>query len=110
MAYIWYSGENPMKDVFMIHFTLPEHFNSEMWDVIPAQRVVVNELVEKRVILNYSMDMERRNLWVFMEARDLKEVNSIIKTFPIMKFVTVRIHELAYYDTAPVGLPELILN
>jgi hypothetical protein len=99
-----------MKDVFMIHFTLPEHFNSEMWDVIPAQRVVVNELLEKRVILNYSLDMDRRNLWLFMEGKDMQEINSIIRSFPIMKFVKVRIHELAFYDTAPIGLPELILN
>lgn len=99
-----------MKDVFMVHFTLPDHFNSEMWDVIPAQRLMVNNLLEKRVILNYSLDMDRRNLWVFMEAKDLQDVNQIIKKFPIMKFVTVRIHELAFYDTAPIGLPELILN
>lgn len=69
-----------------------------------------NELLEKRVILNYSLDMDRRNLWVFMEGKDMAEINSIIRSFPIMKFVTVRIHELAFYDTAPVGLPELILN
>ncbi len=54
--------------------------------------------------------MDRRNLWVFMEGKDMAEINSIIRSFPIMKFVTVRIHELAFYDTAPVGLPELILN
>lgn len=99
-----------MKDVFMVHLSLPEHFNSEMWDVIPAQRNMVNQLMEKRVILNYSLDMDRRNLWIFMEANDINEVNSIIKKFPIIKFVTIRIHELAFYDSAPVGLPELILN
>lgn len=94
----------------MIHFTLPDHFNSEMWDVIPAQRLMVNELLEQRVILNYSLDMDRRNLWVFMAAADLFEANAIIKKFPIFKFVTVRIHELAFYDSAPIGLPDLILN
>lgn len=99
-----------MKDVFLVHFTLPEHFNHEMWDVIPAQRNVVNDLLEKRIILNYSLDMDRRNLWVFLEASDIQEVNNIIKTFPIMKFVKTRIHELAFYDTAPIGLPDLIMN
>lgn len=99
-----------MKDVFMVHLTLPEHFNSEMWDVIPSQRTLVNDLMENRVILNYSLDMERRNLWIFLEAKDITEVNAIIKQFPIIKFVTIRIHELAFHDSAPVGLPELILN
>lgn len=94
----------------MVHFTLPDHFNSEMWDVIPAQRLMVNDLLEQRVILNYSLDMDRRNLWVFMAAADLFEVNAIIKKFPIFKFVSIRIHELAFYDTAPIGLPDLILN
>jgi hypothetical protein len=54
--------------------------------------------------------MDRRNLWVFIEAADLQEVNNITKKFPIMKFVKMRIHELAFYDTAPVGLPDLIMN
>lgn len=99
-----------MKDVFLVHLTLPENFNSEMWDVIPAQRRMVNDLLENRVILNYSLDMDRRNLWIFMESTNINEVNAIIKKFPIIKFVTIRIHELAFYDSAPVGLPELILN
>lgn len=94
----------------MVHLTLPEHFNNEMWDIIPAQRNMVNELLEKRTILNYSLDMDRRNLWIFMEATDVNEVHAIIKKFPIIKFVKIRIHELAFYDSAPVGLPELILN
>ncbi len=99
-----------MKDVYMVHLSLPEHFNSEMWDVIPAQRVMVNDLMERRLILSYSLDMDRRNLWIFMEAADVIEVNNLIKKFPIIKFVKIRIHELAFYDAAPVGLPELILN
>lgn len=99
-----------MKDVFLVHLSLPEHFNSEMWDIIPAQRNYVNTLMEERTILNYSLDMDRRNLWIFIEATDLNQVNSIIKKFPIIKFVTIRIHELAFHDTAPTGLPELNLN
>jgi hypothetical protein len=34
----------------------------------------------------------------------------ILSTFPIIKYVKTTIHELAFYDTAPVGMPELILN
>lgn len=99
-----------MRDVYMVHLTLPDFFSSEMWGLIPAQRAMVNDLIEKRVILNYSLDMERKNLWIYMQAKDLIEINSIVKKFPIIKFVKIRIHELAFHDSAPVGLPELFLN
>ncbi len=99
-----------MKERFLIHFTLPDYFDKEMWDSIPAQRNMVNRLMEERVILNYSMDMERRHLWIFLEAEDLASANKLVKKLPISKFVKIRIHELAFFDSAPVGLPELYLN
>ncbi len=99
-----------MKDVFLVHITLPEVFTPKFWDLIPKQTQRINDLLEKRIILNYSLDMERKNVWVFIEAKDENAVMDILSTFPIIKDVKLSIHELAFYDAAPIGLPELIMN
>ncbi|MEO6302627.1 MAG: hypothetical protein ABIP51_05605 [Bacteroidia bacterium] len=99
-----------MKDIFLVHIILPEVFTPKFWDLVPKQTKRINDLLEKRVILNYSLDMERKNVWVFIEAKDENAVMDILSTFPIIKDVTVKIHELAFYDAAPIGLPELIMN
>jgi hypothetical protein len=95
---------------FLVHLFLPEFFGQELWGKLSAQRQVVNSLKDQQVILNYSMDMKRKNLWVFIQCSSLEEVESIIATFPIFPYVSYKIHELAYMDATPVGLPELILN
>jgi hypothetical protein len=99
-----------MKEVFLAHIFLPEIFTPKLYALIPKQREVVNYLMEKRVILNYSLDMERKNVWAFIEGENEQQVMDVLSTFPIIKFVRVNIHELAFYDPAPNGLPEIIMN
>lgn len=103
-------GSNQLLDTFQIHITLPDVFTRRFAALIPQQRERVNQLLEKNVILNYALDMERSNLWVTIQARDQEEVMDILATFPIIKDVKVEIFELAFFDSAPKGLPELIMN
>lgn len=89
---------------------MPEIFSTRFAALIPLQYERVNELLEKRVILNYALDMARVNLWVTLQAKDQLEAMDILSTFPIIRHVQVEIFELAFFDAAPVGLPELIMN
>jgi hypothetical protein len=97
-------------DTFQVHITLPNIFTRRFAALIPQQRERVNQLLEERVILNYALDMERANLWVTLQAKDQESVMDILATFPIIKEVKVEIFELAFFDSAPMGLPELIMN
>ncbi len=97
-------------EVFQVHIRLPEIFSTRFAALIPLQYERVNELLEKRVILNYALDMARVNLWVTLQAKDQLEAMDILATFPIIRHVQVEIFELAFFDAAPVGLPELIMN
>ncbi len=99
-----------MKSTFLVHVTLPEVFTPRLVALIPKQRSMINDLLERRIVLNYSLDMNRHNLWVFIEARSENEVLDIVTAFPIINEVQFKVHELAFYDTTPVGLPELIMN
>lgn len=97
-------------EIYHIHLTLPPVFTQKFAALIPAQRSRINKLMEEHVILNYALDMSRNNVWMTMQAKNQKEAMDILSTFPIISEVKVDIHELAFYDTAPVGLPELIMN
>ena len=99
-----------MKETFLVHITLPDFFNVRFNHLISDQRMVVNHLMEDRIILNYSLDIERKNLYVYIQAENQEEVMDVLSTFPIIKEVKVSIHELAFYNAAPETLPELSLN
>ena len=96
--------------VYQIHITLPETFTRRFAALIPQQRERVNQLLEEQVILNYALDMNRQNLWVTLKAKNQIAVMDILATFPIIKDVKLDIFELAFFDTAPIGLPNLIMN
>jgi muconolactone delta-isomerase len=99
-----------MKSVFLAHLILPEFFSTNFMALIPKQRARINELMDQGVIKSYSLDMNRRNVWAFIEANDEEEVMEILQSFPIIHDVKIRIHELAFHDAARIGLPELIMN
>lgn len=97
-------------DTFQVHIKLPDIFTRRFAALIPQQRERVNQLMEERIILNYALDMERSQLWVTMQAKDQEAVMDVLATFPIIKDVKVEIFELAFFDSAPMGLPELNMN
>jgi len=99
-----------MKDVFLVHILLPEVFTSDFYALIPQQRKLINDLLEKRVVLSYSLDMERKNIWVFFETSDKDELKTVLDLFPIIKDVKVSIHELAFHDAAPLPMLDPIMN
>lgn len=99
-----------MKEVYLVHIQLPEVFSFEFYEIIPRQREVVNQLMERRVILNYSLDMERKNVWAVFEVANQTELMLELNSFPIIDDVTFEIHELAFHNAAPVDLPDVILN
>jgi hypothetical protein len=99
-----------MKEVFLVHITLPDVFTQELYDLVPRQRELINRLLEKRIVLNYSLDMERKNIWVFFEVKDRTELGLILGSFPTIDGIHVTIHEMAFHDVAPLPMPDPIMN
>jgi len=97
-------------DTFQVHIKLPEIFTKRFVSFIPQQRQLVTELLEKRIILNYALSMDRSNLWVTIQAKNQLAVMDILATFPIINDVKVEIFELAFFDSAHIGMPEIIMN
>ena|SRR6478735_8705081 len=99
-----------MKEVFMVHIILPDVFTSGFYELIPQHKARINELLDKRILLNYSLDMQRKNIWAFIEAENIADVKKLLRTIKIGHEVKVHIHELAFHNAAPVALPDLIMN
>lgn len=99
-----------MNNVFLVHITLPETFTEEFYEVMNKQRQLIASLMDKRTVLSYSLDMDRKNIWCVIEVQDQQELSRILKTFPVISHVDLSVHELAFHDEAPVSLPDLILN
>jgi hypothetical protein len=99
-----------MKEVYLVHIFLPEEFTSSFSEILNGQRERVKELMESRVLLSYSLDMDRRHVWAFFETDDRDQLTAVLDSLPVFKQVKYIIHELAFHNVAPISLPELILN
>jgi hypothetical protein len=99
-----------MKEVYLVHIFLPEVFSAVFYELINRQRDRINELMESKVLLSYSLDMDRKNVWAFFEADNREELLKVLGSLPIISHVRYKVHELAYYNAAPASLPELIMN
>lgn len=97
-------------DTFLVHITLPDVFSKKLYEIIPKQRKHINKLLEQQLVLSYSLDMERKNLWLFVQMETEKDVMDLLAGFPIIKYVTLSIHELAFHDASQKPMPDLIMN
>ncbi len=95
---------------YMATITLPETLTEEFISLIPQQRFAVSRLIEKNIILNYSLSADKSILWVAFNATDEEHVRKIIKRFPLVKFMKVKIDELAFVESKAKRFPELVLN
>lgn len=95
---------------YMATILLPEDFSEEFISLIPQQRFAVNRLVDKNIILNYSLAADRSKLWIAFNAKDEDHVRRIIKRFPLFKFMKVNIEELMFVESKITAFPELVWN
>ena len=95
---------------YMVNIQLPSECTVEFISLIPQQRFAVSRLIEKNIILNYSLSADKSILWVAFNATDEEHVRKIIKRFPLVKFMKVKIDELAFVESKAKRFPELVLN
>jgi hypothetical protein len=95
---------------FMVEISLPKVMDMEFRNVIPYQRSMINNLIKKGIIVNYSLSLDRGNLWVVVAARSLSEVKNIIGSFPIINFITFTVYELLFHEGSYNPVPHLWLN
>jgi muconolactone delta-isomerase len=98
------------KKSFFIEIKLLHSFSREFMELIPAQRKVVNTLMDEGKIISYSLSLDRTKLWMVADAKDENEILDVLATFPLIRFMKPEIHELAFHDNVHSGFPHLSLN
>jgi hypothetical protein len=95
---------------FMVVVKLPEHFDSEFISKIPKQRALVNKLLNKGIIVSYTLSLDRTQLWIMMNGESRSEVSTIIDTFPLREYFRFEIHEVLFHEHAEFTIPQFSLN
>lgn len=95
----------------MIDIRLPEKLSQEFLSLIPSQQKVVDELFKTGKLTNYALSADQSKLWVSVLAEDEEDVWRILGEFPLISFMDVEIHELAFHHRAMIAaIPSFSLN
>lgn len=98
-----------MKE-YMVTCDLPESFSPDFIETIPKQRQKINELFKAGKLTSYSLALDRSKLWTVVLGETEEEVMEVLATFPLIDYLRVDIHQLAFNDRARIVLPAMSLN
>ncbi|RIV18228.1 hypothetical protein DYU11_28725 [Fibrisoma montanum] len=95
---------------YMVEFDLPATMDEGFANRIPAQRLKVEELMEKGIILSYSLSIDRQKLWCICKADSELEVMEAISEFPLINYLSPSITELMFHNMVAARIPLFSLN
>lgn len=95
---------------YMADIDLPLEFTEEFMLLIPAQRAMVNKLMNEGVISSYAVSIEKGKLWMMVIAENESSVAGLIESFPIAEHIRYEIHRLTFHDSARFKMPSFSLN
>ena len=96
--------------VYQVNIMLPKKFSDDIVALLPKQRRVINELLQKGVLESYALSADRSRAWCAVNAVSEKEVREIFSAFPMIRFMKIEILELSWFDNLQLGFPPLMLN
>jgi len=85
---------------FMIDISLPAEPNAEFFALIPLQRAHVDKLMERGVLLAYSLSLDRSRLWMILNASDEAEAEELLSKFPMKRYFEATIHPLMFHNSS----------
>jgi hypothetical protein len=95
---------------YMVEIDLPKVMSEEFKSLIPFQRLFINGMMKKGIIVNYSLSLDRGKLWVVMAANSIHEVKNHVGTFPIYCYISYKVYELLFHEGSFNAVPHLWLN
>ena len=94
----------------MVELSLPEIQDEQFFNLIPAHRMLINEMIEKGVIKQYTINAARTKGWILFNCRNKHEVLVALQKMPIYKLIKYKIHEIMIADGELYRLPKMNLN
>ena len=97
-------------NTYMINIALPAVIDEKFVSLIPKQRAHINKLMDKDIVLQYSLAIDRARLWVVLKAKSEIKAMDILSEFPMINYMKPEIIELAFHNSIANDLPKLIMN
>lgn len=95
---------------YMIRLRFPAEPGAEFFQLIPAQRAIVDRLLRRGLIRSYTLSADRRDLWIVVRAEDEDAVRRVIEKLPLSEFADVHAEEAMFHLAAEELFPEPSLN
>jgi hypothetical protein len=90
----------------IIQFSIRDDFS----DLIAPHRVYINYLINKNIVDQYVVSLEKQTVWVTINAADRAAVEKYLDQAPLAKYWTYEVTELRVWDGQIYRLPVLQLN
>jgi len=94
----------------MISIDLPESPPVEFMSLIPPQRDLINDLMNKGFITNVSLSEDRTKLWLVVNSDSEKDILTVLQTFPLIKYMKFKIEKLLFNFAYTSSFPQMSLN
>ena len=97
-------------DQYMIDVNLPNYFDEQFISLIPSQRLLVDKLMQQGILESYCLSINHSKLWITINSKSDSNVETIMKSFPLIKYMKYTIFKLAFHNQANFKFPNLSLN
>lgn len=94
---------------YMVNVHL-DKLDEEFWELLPAHRKIVNDLLIEGVIEMYAISEDRSSGWIVFHAENQELVVNIVENFPIRDYFTYEITGLFILNNAVSLWPKVHLN
>ena len=94
----------------MVEISLPEIQDEAFFNLIPAHRMLINDMIENGMIQQYTINAARTKGWILFNCSNKNEVLIALKKMPIFSLVKFKIHDIMIADGELYRLPKMNLN
>jgi muconolactone delta-isomerase len=96
---------------YMITIRISENIDDDFISKIPLHRAMVNKLMNKGVILSYTLNSSRTILWIVMDANHPSEIEHHLQTLPLYNYFDhYDMESLMFHNVAGLELSNVSLN
>lgn len=67
---------------FIVHLDLAP-FDADFWELLPAHRKIVNDLLVEGIIEMYAINEDRSQGWIVFQVENENQVRAMLDNFPI---------------------------
>jgi DNA-binding MarR family transcriptional regulator len=95
---------------WIIRLRFPANPGAEFYQLIPAQRAIVDRLLRRGIIRSYTLSADRRNLWIIVRAEDEDTMQRVLEKLPLTEFANIHVEDILFHLAAEELFPEPSLN